>query len=80
MEEKPEWVKKLEVEPCECIRCEMCHGTGTLYFSFGRFIGPSRHDDLDDPEPCEFCRGGIAEECGRCTMLNDYYNEILAAD
>jgi hypothetical protein len=29
-------------------------------------------DDMDEPEPCDQCRGGIVEECDRCLALADF--------
>ncbi len=69
----PEWVTKLAAEPCECVRCDACRGTGTIYVDFrGRYIGANITDDMDQPETCDMCRGGIIEWCDRCTSLNDY--------
>jgi hypothetical protein len=67
----PEWVKQLEAEPCKCIRCPNCNGSGD-YDAWGHYV-----DDMDDPEPCDMCRGGITEECDRCTALNDYEMDLL---
>ena len=73
MSDKPEWVAQLEGEPCACVRCTACNGSGTIYFDLrGRYVGKSRMDDLDDMEPCDMCKGGIAEECDRCLALEDY--------
>lgn len=70
---KPEWVVKLEAEPCTCIACSACHGTGTVYFDLsGRYLGNSRMDDLAEADSCEFCRSGVSEECERCIQLNDF--------
>lgn len=71
--EKPDWVKNLEAEPCRCVRCEACGGSGTVYYDIGgRYIGRSRIDDLCEPESCDMCSGGIVDECDRCVALNDY--------
>lgn len=63
---KPEWVIKLEAEPCECVRCPDCNGNGHVM---------SDWDDFIDIEPCGMCRGGIVEECDRCMDLCDYDEE-----
>ena len=77
MSEKAEWVKRLEAEPCTCVRCTSCGGYGTAYYDIsGRYIGNHHSDDFSDSEPCEYCSGGIAEECDRCVMLRDYEIEL----
>ena len=64
-------------EPCHCVPCSSCGGTGTVWFAFpgadrgGRFLGNHRCDDLDDLELCEECNGGIVEVCPRCELLED---------
>jgi hypothetical protein len=71
---RPQWIKDLEEKPCECVRCPECKGTGNVFFAFGgkTYLGSSRRDDLDEMEPCDFCRGGIIEECSRCCDLYEY--------
>jgi hypothetical protein len=73
MLDKPEWVKQLEAEPCKCIPCSHCDGTGSIYFDMkGRYVGRHRFDDLCDAEPCDMCHGGIAAKCERCQQLDDW--------
>lgn len=73
MSDKPEWVTKLESEPCRCVRCSDCGGSGTIYFDLrGHYVGKHMTDDMDDPEPCDMCSGGIVETCDPCDALDDY--------
>jgi DnaJ-class molecular chaperone len=71
---KPEWIQKLEAEPCECVSCAECHGSGTIFVDLrGHYVGAGMRDDMDEPESCDGCRGsGIIEECDRCMTLDDY--------
>lgn len=54
----------IRAEPCHCIRCGECFGTG-------------RVRDLEDwsdlgYETCEECGGsGIVETCARCKLIAD---------
>ncbi len=72
---RPDWVKKLEAQPCECVMCKDCRGTGRTPFSFGgeRLYGGTM--GLYDLEYCEFCVGNVAEQCDRCAQLNDWWND-----
>ena len=50
---KPDWIVKLEAEPCRCERCSFCCGRGNI-----------RVDDHSQPEgwdleTCDQCSGGI---------------------
>ncbi len=83
MADKPEWEKQLEAQPCECVRCPDCKGTGNVWFSFGgkRYLGAHRSDDLDEMETCENCSNGILETCDRCAQLEEYeFEQIELAD
>jgi hypothetical protein len=53
-------IEKVRAEPCRCISCGTCGGTGYI---------PS-WDGLDS-DPCEDCNQGISETCDRCTLLVD---------
>jgi hypothetical protein len=76
---KPEWVIRLEAEPCECVSCGDCGGTGTVYYDIGgNYVGEHMHDDMDSPESCDMCSGGTVDECDRCILLNDYDREAEA--
>jgi hypothetical protein len=57
-------MKKVADEPCQCVRCDDCKGTGNIRYSSNQF-------DEDDTEPCDMCRGGISEVCSRCELLED---------
>jgi hypothetical protein len=52
----------VESEPCRCVKCVMCSGTGRINVD---------HWSGFDTEPCEDCNNGIAEVCGRCEYLFD---------
>ena len=53
---------KVEAEPCECVYCSMCSGTGRE--RCGDYMG--------DSDPCEDCGGsGISEACERCRYLQE---------
>ncbi len=70
---KPDWVIKLEEEPCQCVSCSLCGGTGTVWFSFGgKYLGRTRWDDLDEAESCDNCHNGTIETCSRCEQLEDW--------
>lgn len=62
---------KVAAEPCRCVTCGDCGGSGNVWFSFGgEYLGNRRCDDLDSMEPCEDCGGsGIVETCDRCQLL-----------
>lgn len=73
MSDKPDWVTTLEAEPCTCVRCTACNGSGTIYFDMrGRYIGRHMIDDLCETESCDMCSGGIVEPCDRCMALENY--------
>lgn len=78
---KPAWVEQLEKEPCECVSCPDCKGSGGYWTDLnGKYLGQSRWDDLDQLETCEECGGsGISESCDRCTQLNDYDQDATYA-
>lgn len=66
-------MKKVAAEPCHCVRCDDCRGSGTIWVDWrGRYLGNHCSDDLDEPEQCENCGGrGIVEVCPRCELLED---------
>ncbi len=68
---------KIAQEPCACVRCGDCGGTGSIWLDFaGRYLGNHRSDDLDDAEPCDNCGGsGIVEVCDRCQMQDELEDE-----
>ena len=61
-----EEMKKVAAEPCHCIRCVMCSGTGRIRVD---------HWYEYDTEPCEDCTNGIVEFCDRCQLLEDMEHE-----
>jgi hypothetical protein len=69
----PEERKKVSDEPCGCIRCSWCAGSGSYWLDMhGKYLGQSRRDDLDELEICEECGGsGIVESCDRCQLLQE---------
>lgn len=72
----PDWIKSLEDQPCECVRCDSCGGSGNVWFDFrGRYLGNARCDDMDELELCEECHGGIVEFCYRCQRLEEFYQQ-----
>ena len=57
--------EELRKEPCRCVLCGECNGTGNV-----------RIDDWSQPEgydldTCDGCRGGIVEVCDRCQLLDE---------
>ena len=58
--------KTVAAEPCTCVRCCMCSGTGRIRVD---------HWSGYDTEPCEDCDNGITEPCGRCEYLADLDRE-----
>jgi hypothetical protein len=73
--------QQVEQEPCRCVQCSYCNGSGHLWFDLGgRYLGNHRSDDLDNLEPCDSCGGsGIIETCDRCQLLSDMDHEGDAA-
>jgi len=72
----PDWVRKLESEPCTCESCPECRGTGNVYWLLGHYEGPYHPcDDLADPQPCECCENGVLSLCDRCAELEAYYSQ-----
>jgi hypothetical protein len=70
---QPEWLTKLESEPCTCLTCGECKGTGNVYWFLGKYCGPHHPgDDLANLEPCDSCHNGVIELCDRCAALEDY--------
>ncbi len=59
--------QKVEQEPCRCVRCDMCRGTGR--------IANRESWSGTDFEPCEDCHNGIIETCDRCELLADMDHE-----
>ena len=72
MPDKPECVKQLEAQPCQCKPCSICHGTGNIRLDCRNGRLTAFLDDSYDLEPCDQCSGGIAEMCERCQQLDDW--------
>lgn len=65
-------INHLNTQPCKCVSCPECNGTGSIWVNLhGRYLGNRRCDDLDSPEPCEECRGGVVEVCERCQEIEE---------
>lgn len=73
-----EEIKRVEAEPCRCVPCADCEGSGSYWVdSWGRYTGQHRSDDLDEMEPCDTCGGsGISETCDRCQLLTEMDYEV----
>jgi RecJ-like exonuclease len=68
---------------CQCVQCEECKGSGSVWRSFsGKYLGRHRCDDMDELETCEECRGsGVTETCEECQMkIEEYELEQEAAE
>lgn len=71
-----EAIAKVEKEPCACVKCHACDGSGHYYVDMGgRYVGAHRFDDLHDMEQCELCDGGLVEFCDRCRSLEDLQDD-----
>lgn len=67
-----EAMKKVEDEPCKCVHCSFCDGSGNLWVDLGGEFHKHRLDDLGDLETCDECSGsGIIETCDRCQLLEE---------
>ena len=59
-----EAMKKVCAEPCLCVTCTYCNGTGYIrYTPLDQFN--------DETEPCDSCSGGVSEVCDRCQLLTE---------
>lgn len=56
-------LKRLYAQPCRCVSCATCHGTGeVMTFSY----------EVDEFERCpDYCSGGITEVCDRCAEIEE---------
>lgn len=51
-------------EPCRCVRCDWCHGSG--------WVLDRESWSGCETETCEECGGsGIVETCDRCQLLTE---------
>lgn len=71
--------ESMAAQPCECVSCADCGGSGIVWFSFdGEYLGRRHCDDLDRMEPCDTCYGrGTVETCTRCIELEIMDEENL---
>ena len=55
----------LRARPCLCRPCRFCGGTGVMGWAMmgGRYVSPTRSDDLEEPVGCDQCED--AEICYR---------------
>ena len=70
--QKPSWLQELEKQPCLCVSCDDCRGSGVLRVGFD---GLPAVDDLSELINCPSCSNGLAEVCDRCQELDDYDEE-----
>lgn len=69
-----EQIKQVEAEPCKCIQCGTCNGSGTI-----RIDCPGWPEwDLETCDEC--CGRGIIETCDRCQLLNDMDYQLEEAE
>ena len=55
-------------EKCECVDCDTCKGSGTVWVS-GDHMSAFRFNDEGDMESCPECGGeGITSMCLKCWM------------
>lgn len=57
----------LNRQPCKCVSCSTCRGTGRLWL-------PNSFE-ADDSIACDECDGGITEECDRCQLLGQLLHD-----
>lgn len=69
-------MKRVAAEPCRCVTCWDCKGSGSYWVDWrGHYVG-NRGDDLDEMEYCDSCGGsGITETCDRCQLLDEMDNQ-----
>lgn len=61
--------EELNKEPCACIRCSACGGSGRICI----------HDQFafEEHDPCEECEGsGIFDTCDRCQLMDEHDHEV----
>jgi DnaJ-class molecular chaperone len=53
----------LAAQPCQCVTCADCRGSGHVWYQTGRY-------PEEEMEGCDACSGsGITEQCDRCADL-----------
>ena len=55
--------ERVEKEPCRCVICAVCDGTGQMIIDHSL--------DGVELDHCDYCNGGITEVCDRCQLLDD---------
>jgi hypothetical protein len=68
-------IERLNKQPCECVVCADCGGSGNVRVDMRGHPIPFG-DDLADLEPCEECRSGIVETCERCLEIEELDEQI----
>lgn len=66
----PAWVEALLKEPCRCVPCGTCRGTGSIQVD-----DPTQPEGWDLETCDECCGSGLAESCERCVDLDDWDRE-----
>ncbi len=60
-----EAIEKVQKEPCHCVRCGECRGSGNIEVRIPSYSS-------EDLETCDGCGGsGIVQTCDRCQLLRD---------
>ena len=54
--------KELNAQPCDCITCGTCHGTGRMRDQYSE-------PWVDEYQSCYDCDGGVTDTCDRCRLL-----------
>lgn len=62
---------ELNKEPCKCVSCPTCRGTGKLS------VPDPLNEPFDDLITCDECDEGIIEECDRCQLMGELLHEEL---
>ena len=60
---------------CMCVPCSECDGSGSVWFTFyGKYLGRSRCDDMDELQTCDECGGsGLVDMCDECREREEEY-------
>ena len=61
--------KRVAAEPCHCVRCDYCRGSGMFMVDTGSY-------PEENLESCEECGGsGLVQVCDRCQLLEEMDHE-----
>jgi hypothetical protein len=63
-------IERLNKQPCECVVCSLCRGTGN-YPIYDR-----TQPEEFDLEECDQCRNGIRETCERCLEIEELDEQV----